>query len=74
MLFLNKHPTVPFEDIVELLQCIKDAADQGVSPDMILSRNVSAEWQRIEKPIRKNWDMANAFFFSATVVTTIGRM
>ena len=76
--FLEDHPSVAFEDLRELLMSLKQAGDRGISPDQVLAINSNAsgppssEWRRIEKPARKNWDVANAFFFSATVVTTIG--
>ncbi|CAG0896265.1 unnamed protein product [Darwinula stevensoni] len=59
-LFLNLHPCVTEDALEELIELIEKANNRGVSA----SRNFTRE---------PNWSFGQAFFFSGTVVTTIGR-
>ena len=73
-IFIDQHPGVSYTDLIELLLSIKDAADQGIAPDLMLAQhNDSIQGMWVERPVaRRNWDLPNAFFFSTTVITTIG--
>ncbi|XP_036318980.1 potassium channel subfamily K member 1-like [Rhagoletis pomonella] len=57
--FLQKYPQIPDEDLEEFLKAVITANDRGISP----LRNATNEM---------NWSFGQAFFFSSTVITTIG--
>ncbi|KAJ8410154.1 hypothetical protein AAFF_G00201350 [Aldrovandia affinis] len=58
--FLQKHPCVTPKELESLITRSIEAANAGVSPIGKASYNSS------------HWDLASAFFFSGTVITTIG--
>ncbi|XP_054729479.1 potassium channel subfamily K member 1-like isoform X1 [Anastrepha obliqua] len=57
--FLQKYPQISDEDLEEFLNAVITANDRGISP----LRNATNEM---------NWSFGQAFFFSSTVITTIG--
>ncbi|XP_014097227.3 potassium channel subfamily K member 1 isoform X1 [Bactrocera oleae] len=57
--FLLKYPQISDEDLEEFLKAVITANDRGISP----LRNATNEM---------NWSFGQAFFFSSTVITTIG--
>ncbi|XP_018798675.1 PREDICTED: potassium channel subfamily K member 1-like [Bactrocera latifrons] len=57
--FLLKYPQILDEDLEEFLEAVITANDRGISP----LRNATNEM---------NWSFGQAFFFSSTVITTIG--
>ncbi|XP_011200546.2 potassium channel subfamily K member 1 [Bactrocera dorsalis] len=57
--FLLKYPQILDEDLEEFLKAVITANDRGISP----LRNATNEM---------NWSFGQAFFFSSTVITTIG--
>jgi len=57
--FLRKFPTIPEQELDELLLHVVRATNRGVA----VTRNLSSE---------PNWSFGQSFFFAGTVVTTIG--
>ncbi|XP_012161088.1 potassium channel subfamily K member 1 [Ceratitis capitata] len=57
--FLQKYPQLLDDDLEEFLKAVITANDRGISP----LRNATNEM---------NWSFGQAFFFSSTVITTIG--
>ncbi|XP_078714269.1 potassium channel subfamily K member 10-like isoform X2 [Lampetra fluviatilis] len=58
--FLSRHGCVPSHELEVLIQQISDAIKVGVNPIGNASKKSS------------HWDLGGAFFFSGTVITTIG--
>ncbi|XP_060158998.1 potassium channel subfamily K member 4 isoform X2 [Globicephala melas] len=60
--FLRAHPCVSDQDLGLFIKEVADALGGGANPDTNSTRNGS----------HSAWDLGSAFFFSGTIITTIG--
>ena len=59
--FLTNHPEVSMSELKMVLEAINDAAYMGIDAEDVA-----------EKSYHNQWDVVNAFYFCASVITTIG--
>ncbi|XP_037371590.1 potassium channel subfamily K member 4 [Talpa occidentalis] len=60
--FLRAHPCVSDQDLGDLIKAVADALGGGANPESNSTSNSN----------HSAWDLGSAFFFSGTIITTIG--